>query len=418
MVFKLINTANRAMGKPNGALKLNVMLYHGSEESHVETLPAEWYRNAFPKLSKLTRLLKDVDFVDGRLFNVADSSVIVNARVEHKMVAFKSLARVFIGSPLVQQKLWNNVVGWSGGRGCNPFVCFSKPSERQPLVVKSMSVVGSIMNITAQQRQKVRVKIAPQVTQHGIWTGALEEILNGLKCELDCMDGQCSSRGMRIGQQIVCSCLKFLADASVSYGDDSASWMRLSTAKITDSSSLPKWEDLLEMFNDVIDCLKYDGELLHYLTKVEVMKEGLSQIKDVLVDKSIGFKEVRHQESLVHKKLSKTLGHSSKCLFTLLLYYLYGHVRDIEVDLSGGLYSISDKSLCLCMGRIVTSDEETMIWSGVKQLDRALGLFKFVWETAGMEGGLQLQGHIWCVGAENRILTYRGNTFFVHGIRV
>ncbi|KAM5564538.1 hypothetical protein ABKV19_018894 [Rosa sericea] len=415
---KVIHGARHVMGKRNGALQLNVMLYHGSEESRGEPLSLEWYRKAFPKLTKLTRLLKDVDLVDGRLVNINDGSVIVNGRAEHKMVAFKSLARVFVGSPLVQQTLWSNVVAWAGGRGCDPFVCFSKPREREALVVKSMSVVGSILNITAQQRQTVRVKICPQVTQHRIWTGTLEEILNGLKCELEVVDYQCPSKGTRIGQQIVSSCLKFLADTSISYDDDSASWMRLSTAKITDSSGLQKWEDLLEMFNDLIDCLKNDRELLLYVTKLEVMKEGLSQIKDVLVDKSIGFKEVRHQESLVQKKLSKTLGHSSQCLFTLLLYYLYGHVRDIEVDLSGGLYSISDKSLCLCMGRIVTSDEETMIWSGVKQLDRALGLFKFVWETAGMEGVLQLQGHIWCVGAESRTLTYRGNTFFVHGIHV
>ncbi|KAI5354955.1 hypothetical protein L3X38_007850 [Prunus dulcis] len=64
------------------------------------------------------------------------------------------------------------------------------------------------------------------------------------------------------------------------------------------------------------------------------------------------------------------------------------------------------------------SDEEEMVWSGVRQLDRALRLFKFVWERAGMKEALQLQGHIWCVGAEGRTLTYRGNTFFVHGIHV
>ncbi|KAL6212100.1 hypothetical protein ACLB2K_017321 [Fragaria x ananassa] len=303
MAYRVINGVKHVMDKRNGALKLNVMLYHGSEESHGETLPAEWYRKAFPKLTKLTRLLKDVDFADGRLVNITDGSVIVNARAEHKMVAFKSLARVFVGSPLVQQTLWNNVVAWSEGRGCNPFVCFSKPGERLPLVVRSMSIVGSILNITAQQRQTVRVKICPQVTQHGIWTSALEEILNGLKCELECLDYQGSSKGMRIGQQIVSSCLKFLADTSVSYDDDSASWMRLSTAKVTDSSGLQKWEDLLEMFNDLIDCLKDDRELLLYVTKVEVMKEGLSQIKDVLVESDTF---INQQESLVHKKLSKT----------------------------------------------------------------------------------------------------------------
>jgi hypothetical protein len=68
------------------------------------------------------------------------------------------------------------------------------------------------------------------------------------------------------------------------------------------------------------------------------------------------------------------------------------------------------------MGRILTSDEEEMVWSGMKQLDRALRVFKFVWEIAGMKGVLELQGHLWCVGAMDRTLTYRGNRFFVHGI--
>lgn len=58
----------------------------------------------------------------------------------------------------------------------------------------------------------------------------------------------------------------------------------------------------------------------------------------------------------------------------------------------------------------MTSDKETMIWSRVKQLDRA---FLFVWETAGMEGILQLQGHICCVRTESRTLAYRGNTFLI-----
>lgn len=138
-----------------------------------------------------------------------------------------------------------------------------------------------------------------------------------------------------------------------------------------------------------------------------------------MIDKSIGYKEARHQESLVQKKLSKTLGHSSKCLFTLLLYYLHGHARDIEVDLCGRIYSVGGEDrFCLYMGKILSTEEDKMVWSGVRQLDRALRLFKFVWETAGMRGVLQLQGHLWCVGAEGRMLTYRGNTFFVHGISV
>ena len=121
----------------------------------------------------------------------------------------------------------------------------------------------------------------------------------------------------------------------------------------------------------------------------------------------------------MQKKLSKTLGHSSRCLFTLLLYYLYGNVKDIEVELCGGVYESGDKDkFCLYIGKILTSDEEKMVWSGVKQLDRALGLFRFVWETAGMKGTLELKGHLWCASAEDRSLTYRGNVFFLCGINM
>ena len=87
------------------------------------------------------------------------------------------------------------------------------------------------------------------------------------------------------------------------------------------------------------------------------------------------------------------------------------------MDLCGSIYgSGSENRFTLCMGKILTSNEEKMVWSGVKQLDRALGLFKFVWETAGMKGILELQGHLWCVGPEERLITYRGNSFFIHGI--
>ncbi|KAM2969824.1 hypothetical protein FF2_016873 [Malus domestica] len=259
--------------------------------------------------------------------------------VERRMLTFKSLARVFNGAPLVQKVLKNHV------------------AALEPVIGKSLSPI-----IVAQ------------------------------------------AKGQR-GQQIVSSGLKFLADTStsVSCEHDFSSWTSLSPAKVIDSSGLQKWEDVLEMFNDLIDWLKNERELLVSVAKLEVTKEGLSQVKDVLTDKSTGHKEVRHQESLVQKKLTKTLGYSSKCLFALMLYYLYGHVRDIEVDVRGGVYSCgSENDFCLCMGRIVTSD---VVWSGVRQLDRALGIFKFVWETAGVKGALQLQGHIWCVGAEARVVT-------------
>jgi hypothetical protein len=193
--------------------------------------------------------------------------------------------------------------------------------------------------------------------------------------------------------------------------------MKFSPSKIVNSSDTQKWEDLLAMFNDLIKCCKSETRLKMHVAKVEVMKEGLLHIKDITIDNSIAYKDARYLQILVQKKLSKTLGHSSGCLFTLLKYYLYGRVTDIEVDLCGGIYrNGNDSRFCLSMGRILTSDSERMVGRGVKQLDRALGLFKFVWETAGMKGNLDLQGHLWCVGADDRMLRYRGNIYFVHGI--
>ncbi|EXC34702.1 hypothetical protein L484_020474 [Morus notabilis] len=415
--LKYLNIHNR-----NGALHLNSMLYHSSKESHEEPLSAEWYEKAFLKMTKLVRLLKNVDSVDGRLVDVHEGSVIFDDRVEQKMHTFKSLARVFVGSRLAQQTLKTNMVALSEGEGCKPFLCFGKPSEREPVIVSSLTQVSNFLNITAQQRKVIRLTICQQVTQHRIWTGALEKLLNGLKPELDFLNYQFPSKWSLMAQQIVFNCLKFLQDTAIPCTDlDSTSWMRLAPARAAAQSSAPqKWEDVFEMFNDLIECIKTENRLVHHAVKLELMKEGLSQIKDVLIDKSIGYKEARHQESLVQKKLTRNLGYSSQCLFTLLLYYLYGHVRDIEVDLCGGLYNNGDEnSFCLCMGRIVTSDEEKMVRSGVRHLDRALGLFKFVWETAGSKGVLDLQGHLWCVGgAEGRMLIYNGKKFFIHGICV
>ncbi|KAE8735443.1 EG45-like domain containing protein-like [Hibiscus syriacus] len=406
VVQRVLQNAKYCEMKLNCALHFNAMLYHCTGDSNEEVLPYEWYEKAFPKLTRLAHLLKDVDLVDGRLVNVNDDSIISDDCIDRRMNTFKSVMRVFIGSPSVQLMLKKQI---------SAFDCFGKPSEREPMIVNSLTTVSNVLNVTAQQRKLVRLTICPQVTQHKIWTGALEKILNELKTEIGLLNCQFPSKGTKMGQQIVCSCLKFLDESAGSYDPDSASWIRLSPAKVVDSPR--KWEDVFEMFNDLINCLKSEKDRLYHLKKIEVMKEGVSQIRDVLADNSIGYKDAGHQESLVQKKLSKTLGHSSQCLFTLLLYYLYGQVRDLEVDLCGAVYGNgSDNKLTLCMGRILTSNEEKMVWSGVKQLERALGLFKFVWETSGMKGILELQGHLWCVGSEERSITYRGNAFFLHGI--
>ncbi|XP_058184430.1 uncharacterized protein LOC131301934 [Rhododendron vialii] len=393
----------------NMAVRKNLVLYHCSEESREGNLPSEWYEQTFPKLIELTHLLKNVDSVDGRLINIDDHSIVIEDSLQQSMHTFKSLARAFLGSPTVQQALTTQTA--------IPRLCFTKPYERGPMTISSLTKVCNFLNISAQQRKLIRLAICPQVTQHQIWTGTLEEILTGLKSEIKLLGHHTPNKGIYMGQQIVHSCLKFL-DAAVTYDPNSTSWMRLSPSKVSGSPVSHKWENILEMFNDLMNCLRKEKEKLFHFPKLEVMKEGLLQIKDVVVDKNIRYRETRHQESLVQKKLTKTLGHSSRCLFTLLMFYLYGSVVDVEVDICGGIYENGGKDrFCLCMGKFLTSGEEKTVQSGVKQLDRALGLFKYVWETAGMKGDLELQGHLWCVGAEETSVAYRGNRFFIHGIR-
>ncbi|KAI4355530.1 hypothetical protein L6164_004293 [Bauhinia variegata] len=402
--------------KKAGVFYLNSVLYHCLEESHENVLPSEGYKNAFLKITELTQLLKNVDAINGRIVDISTNSTVIDDCIEHQMDTFKSLVRVFIGSPSVQHGL-KYALASSAGTQHASFAPFSKASEREAMVIDSLIKVSNFLNISAQQRKSVRLTVCPQVTQHRIWTGALGAVLSGLKSDLDSLASRGLSKDTIMGHQIVHSCSKFLAENAISSDPESSSWMKLSPSRSVDSSEPHKWEVVLEMFNDLIESLRSEARLKLHVGKLEIMKEGLAQIKDVLVDNSIGYREARHQESLVQKKLTKTLGHPSRCLFTLLLYYLYGRVTDIEVDLCGGIYeSGGDNRFCLSMGRILTSDNEKMVGRGVKQLDQALGIFKFIWETAGMKGHLDLQGHIWRVGAECRTLRYRGNVYFLHGI--
>ncbi|CAN6540099.1 unnamed protein product [Malus baccata var. baccata] len=115
------------------------------------------------------------------------------------------------------------------------------------------------------------------------------------------------------------------------------------------------------MFNDLLDWLKIERELLVSVAKLErtLRRPASRKLSAEEVDEDI--------RSLI-PVLIRTF---------VLLYYLYGHVRDIEVDVRGGVCCCgSENDFRLCMGRIVTLDEEDMVWSGVRQLDRALGLFQ------------------------------------------
>ncbi|RYQ87631.1 hypothetical protein Ahy_B09g095149 isoform D [Arachis hypogaea] len=379
---------------------LNSMPYHCYQD--VSNL--QCYQNDFSKLEELTRVLANMDAINGKLVDTISNSTIFDEQIKHDMCTFKSLARAFIGSPPVQHKMKHVLVSTMGTQN-EPFSPFSQAREREPIVIDNLAKVSNFLDVSTQQRKVVRFKVCPQATQHRILIGTLKEVLNNFKVDLDALDSQGLDKDTIMGQQIVLTCLKFLTEAAVSNEPESNSWMRLSPSNNVNTSGSRKWEDVLEMFNDLIKYFRAETRLKLHVAKAEVMKEGLLQIKDILIDNSIGYKEARHQERLVQKKLSKTLGHSSRCLFTLLLYYLFGRVSDIEVDMAGGVYkSGSDNKNWLCLGRILTSDSEKMIGRGVKQLDKAPSLFKFVWETAEMKDDLDLEGHLWCVGEHNRML--------------
>ncbi|KAI3908504.1 hypothetical protein MKX01_009306 [Papaver californicum] len=400
-----------------------VRYYHEEGPNEEEFLTPEL---AFQKLNKMSQGLGNVDLVDGKLVSIGEDSVVKDdERTECRIKSFKSLGRLYLGTPSVQQSLKKRATTSSlAAMETIPELCFGRSDEREPLTLKTLTSVCSYLNVSAQQRKSVRLAICSQVNQHRIWTGALKKILSGLKAEIESSNyQQCPSllvKETRVSEQIISSCLRFLSETSTCSNHDYTSWMRPAPSQKFNPWPAHRWEDLLDMFNDLINCLRNEMGVLPHMLKLEIMKEGLNQIKDVLVDRDIGYREARNQESLMQKKLLKTLGHSSQCMFTLLQYYLFGSVRDLEIEVHGGVYERKDKKngFCLCIGKILTSDNEKMVGIGVKQLDKALGLFKFVWEAAEMKGVLELQGHLWCVGAEDRILTYRGNTFFLHGIKL
>ncbi|CAH9076758.1 unnamed protein product [Cuscuta europaea] len=418
-VKNLLCVSRVLSARQNAVIRMNSISYHCLEEPKLESFSSDWYEKAFSKLSMLSHLLNNVDVINGRTVNVIDESIIEDDVLLENMHLFKSLARDFIGCPFVQEIIKKNIIMslGSNAKENQQLPCFNQAGEREPMTVDSLTKVSEILNISAQQRKVVRATICPQVTQHQIWTGALEVILDKLKSEMEYLDSKFPSKETKMAKQIVLSCLKVL-DIAISYNPDSSSWMRVAPTR--DANSPPtshKWEDILEMFIDLADGLSEVSKLSLEIRKIEVMKEGLYQIRDIQIDKNIGYRENRHQESLVQKILTKRLGHSSRCLFTLLTYYLYGSVNDIEVEVRGGLYAVGhgDK-FRLCMGKILTSYEDKMLLRGVKQLERALGLFKFIWETARVKGDLELQGHLWCIGTHSRSLTYRGTTFLLHGI--
>lgn len=113
---------------------------------------------------------------------------------------------------------------------------------------------GHIINTSLSKGNRC-VTVYLQVTQHQIWTPTLEEILNGLKYELDYMNGQFPRHTTKMGGHIFSVCLEFLNETSSSFHPNSSAWMCVSPAVKADSSTSRKWEDVLQMFDDLIRCL-------------------------------------------------------------------------------------------------------------------------------------------------------------------
>ena len=106
-------------------------------------------------------------------------------------------------------------------------------------------MISVILNTSAQERKSMRLTVCLQVTQHQIWTPIVEEILNGLKYELDYLNGQIPRDATKMGRQIVSVCLEFLNETSSSFHANFSSQGRVSPATKFYSLASRKWKDVM-----------------------------------------------------------------------------------------------------------------------------------------------------------------------------
>ncbi|CAN6362820.1 unnamed protein product [Urochloa humidicola] len=313
------------------------------------------------------------------------------------------------------------------------------PPRMKATALSSLTRVCDVLGVSAQRRKSVRLTVCPQVTQHHVWRGALEAVLGDLQAGMASLHDT-PSPATQMAEQIASACASFLSDTADA---STASWMRPTLSKKPAEARPPpakKWQEVLDMFGDLARSLESDnGRLAAHAQKVEAMKEGLYQIRDVVIERDIAFKEARRQDCLVQRKLSRSLGHSSRCLYTLLLFYLYGTVRDIEVHVGKCVSGKGGRDVAVHAAKFLTGGDELAVRSGIKELSHALGVFRFVWEAANTDidvandngkdvavkkkngdakGVLELQGHLWGIGVEEKTVTYRGDVFHVHQIQL
>ncbi|CAO2141476.1 unnamed protein product [Urochloa humidicola] len=371
-----------------------------------------WYRTAY------ARLLRHAGSLTG--FDAAAGSLAACEHAAARAARFNALAAEFVTATAAARR------GHS-------------PPRMKAMALISLTRVCDVLGVSAQRRKSVRLTVCPQVTQHHVWRGALEVVLGDLQADLASLETP--SPATQMAEQIASACTQFLSDAAGAVTPSTPSWMRPTPFKKPAESPPPakKWQEVLDMFSDLGRSLEADGRLTVHVQKVEAMKEGLYQIRDVVIERDIAFKEARRQDCLVQRKLSRSLGHSSRCLYTLLLFYLYGTVRDIEVHVGKCVSGKGGRDVAVHAAKFLTGDDELAVRSSVKELSRALGIFRFVWEAAntecdagndngkdvvvkksseGAKGVLELQGHLWGIGVEEKEVTYRGDVFPVHQIQL
>ncbi|XP_044980543.1 uncharacterized protein LOC123447892 [Hordeum vulgare subsp. vulgare] len=380
-----------------------------SEDEQERVPPSRgWYPAAYARLLRLAGSLQGVDLADGDLRDTATGSLVTDAHAVARVEQFDAIA--------------------------GEFAATRRGPPLKTTALSSLTKVCDVLGVSAQRRKNVRLSVCPQVTQHHVWRGALEEVLRDLRADMGALEPP--SPAIRMAEQIASACASFLSETADAATSSSPSWMRPAPYRRPSPAPPPAktWQEVLDMFTDLGKSLATDERLARHTQKVEAMKEGLYQIRDIIVERDIAFKEARHQDCLVQRNLSKNLGHSSRGLYTLLLFYLYGTVRDIEVHLGKRLSGKEGKNVTLHAVKFLIDGDELAVRSGIKQLSRALRVFRFVWEAAntdtgtssdivvkkgeGAKGVLKLQGHLWGLGVEEKAVTYRGDVFQVHQIKL
>lgn len=147
--WELLYGGNHFIRPMSTAFYLNSMFYHSSKEA----LNFQWYQNEFPKVKELTHSLANVDAVNGRLVDINSNSTVFCDDVEREMCTFKSLVREFVESPFVHHRMKHVLASFITNAKHESFTPFGKATEREPMVVDSLTKVSNFLCVSAQQRK-------------------------------------------------------------------------------------------------------------------------------------------------------------------------------------------------------------------------------------------------------------------------